>query len=357
MILNHCKSYSLPETYTSIAAAYASNLYASSQLGSSLLYYSRAGNKAKIHSILTRLCSQSLLLSSAYPPEDRLDSTFRELLECPTGEEDDILRFELSGYAALRMFYDARDRGEKDAAARALVALIRSAGEMVDGGRGIDEEWGSPIEWWMGGVLLGEVLCFLNQGRRCLAIREIMDVLKVIQDMMGAVKATFGQHGILTCQAETFLRKCLLAHKNPSDIPRLLKKSTSSSMSSMASSGMLSSWQKLDEDDHDMDENEEEEEEEEDDGFAIVSGEELEEVKRGWDWRAGMVHILDKEKLRGGVLETVVRIVRMGFAKELAKGWLDGEGDLGVEAVGEAIGQGYGYGDNGAEVEMEGIIV
>ena len=252
------------------------------------------------------------------------------------------------------MFYDARDKGENDIAARALVALIRSAGEMVDGGRGIDEEWGSPIEWWMSGVLLGEVLCFLSQGRRWLAIREMMDVLKVVQDVMGAVKTTFGQHGMLACQAETFLRKCLLAHKNPSDIPRLLKKSTSLSISSMASSGMLDSWQKLDEDD-DMDENEEEEEEE--DGFAIVCGEELEVVKRGWDWRASMVHILDKEKMRGGVLETVVRIVRMGFAKELARGWLDGEGELGVEAVGETIGQGYGYGESGAEVEVEGIIV
>lgn len=351
-ILNHCKSYSLPETYTSIAAAYASHLYAASQLGSSLLYYSRAGNKAKIHFILTRLCSQSLLLSSAYPPEDKLDPTFRELLECPTADEDDILRFELSGYAALRMFYNARDRGENDVAARALIALIRSAGEMVDGGRGIDEEWESPVEWWMSGVFFGEVLCFLNQERRWLAVREMMDVLKVVQDVMGAVKATFGQHGMLTCQAETFLRKCLLAHKNPSDIPRLLKKPTSSSMSSMTSSGMLSSWQKLDEDD-DMNENEEEEEEE--DGFAIVSGEGLEEVKRGWDWRASMVHILDKEKMRGGVLETVVRIVRMGFAKELARGWLDGEGELGVEAIGETIGQGYG--ESGAEVEMEGIII
>lgn len=254
------------------------------------------------------------------------------------------------------MFYDARDRGEKDVAARALVALIRSAGEMVDGGRGIDEEWGSPIEWWMGGVLLGEVLCFLNQGRRWLAIREMMDVLKVVQDVMGATKATFGQHGMLTCQAETFLRKCLLAHKNPSDTLRLLK-STPSGMASITSSGMLSSWQRLDEEDPDMDENEGEGDEDEDDGFAIVSSEELEEVKRGWDWRASMVHILDKENIRGGVLETVIRIVRMGFAKELARGWLDGEGELGVETVGEAIGQGYGYGESVAEVEIEEVAV
>lgn len=247
------------------------------------------------------------------------------------------------------MFYDARDREEKDTAARALIALIRSAGEMVDGGSGIDEECGSPIEWWMGGVLVGEALCFINDRIRWLAIREMMDVLKVVQDLISAVTSTFGQQGLGTNQAETFLRKCLLAYKNPSDIPRLLKKSKSLSSSSMGSSGMLSSWQKLDEEDQDMDE-----EEDEDDGFAIVSGEGLEEVDRGWDWRSGMVHILDREKMRGSVLETVVRVARMGFAKELAKGWLDGEGELGVQELGEPIVEVVG---GGMEVEGGGFCI
>ena len=334
-MLRYCKSYSLQETYTSVAAAYASHLYASSELGSSLLYYSRAGNKSKIHSILTRLCSQSLLLSSVYPPEDKLDPVFRELLERPMDEEDDILRFELSGYAALRTFYDAREQGDKEVAARALVALIRSAGEMVDGGAGIDEEWESPIEWWMGGVLLGELLCFVSQEKRWLAIREMMDVLKVVQDLTGAIRTAFpSQSSQVTHQAETFLRKCLLAYKNPSDIPRLLKLSTGSSLSSIVSSSMLNSWQHLE--DPDIDRAQLSPEEEDEDGFAIINLEELEEVKRGWDWRENMVHILDKGKkppAPGHVLETVVRIVRMGLAKELAKGWLDGHGELGVPEV------------------------
>lgn len=191
------------------------------------------------------------------------------------------------------------------------------------------------------------------ENKRQFAIREIFDILKVIQDLTSAISITYPTNSNklpiqthstalsqntsapVNHQAEKFLRKCLLAYKSPSDIPRLLKKSTSSSLSSMVSSGMLSSWQHLGDEDHDEDN---EDNEDDDDGFAIVDVKELGQVPRGWDWRARMVHALDREKVKGGVLETVVRVARMGFARELAKAWLDGQGELGVQDVGQQVG-------------------
>lgn len=43
------------------------------------------------------------------------------------------------------------------------------------------------------------------------------------------------------------------------------------------------------------------------------------EVKRGWDWRTGL-----KADVKG---EDVLGILRLELAKEVARGWLDGERD------------------------------
>ncbi|KAI5797363.1 hypothetical protein DFH27DRAFT_100819 [Peziza echinospora] len=395
-LLHHCKAYSLDDTYTQIAASYADHLYGNAELGSSLLYFSRAANRTKIHTILTRLLSQSLLLSTAYPPREKLDDTLTQLLEKPSNEEDEMLRYELSGYAAVRIFYEARDSGRKEDAARALVALIRSAGEQVDGGRNVDEEWGSAVEWWMAGSLIGEALAFLNQNKRHFTLREIFDILKVIQDLSSSIENTYSFPRHATNKADIFLRKSILAYTTPAIIPRLLRKSTSKLTASSAtkqhlSTSMLSSWQHLEgtssDDDEEDSELDDEDAEEVDDGFAIIDDEDVAgivEIERGWDWRGRMVSVLEseeaegkkrraeavvygggaggdkagfgsssgggrKQKSIGGVLETVVRVARMGFAKELARAWLDGEGEeavltgkMGAAAAG--LGGGVGAG-------------
>ena len=41
------------------------------------------------------------------------------------------------------------------------------------------------------------------------------------------------------------------------------------------------------------------------------------DVKRGWDWRKGLP--------REGTSKDVIRILRLGLAKEIARGWLAGE--------------------------------
>ena len=53
---------------------------------------------------------------------------------------------------------------------------------------------------------------------------------------------------------------------------------------------------------------------------ALVKSQEVnpeEEVKRGWDWRIGL-----DEKAKG---EDVLRILRLGLAKDIAKHWMAGE--------------------------------
>ena len=49
---------------------------------------------------------------------------------------------------------------------------------------------------------------------------------------------------------------------------------------------------------------------------ALVKSQE--DVKRGWDWRKGL-----GEKAKG---EDVLRVLRLGLAKDIAKHWIAGEG-------------------------------
>lgn len=49
---------------------------------------------------------------------------------------------------------------------------------------------------------------------------------------------------------------------------------------------------------------------------ALVKSQE--EVQRGWDWRKGL-----GEKAKA---EDVLRILRLGLAKDIAKHWIAGEG-------------------------------
>lgn len=51
--------------------------------------------------------------------------------------------------------------------------------------------------------------------------------------------------------------------------------------------------------------------------FSRALAEPQEEVKRGWDWRDRL-----GEKAKG---EDVLRILRMGLARDIAKHWMAGE--------------------------------
>ncbi len=49
---------------------------------------------------------------------------------------------------------------------------------------------------------------------------------------------------------------------------------------------------------------------------GVLIGDSGKEVKRGWDWRKGIG--------MEGKADDVLRILRLGLAKELARGWIDG---------------------------------
>ena len=45
----------------------------------------------------------------------------------------------------------------------------------------------------------------------------------------------------------------------------------------------------------------------------------LEATKKGWDWRAGVS--------RDATAEDVLRILRLGLAKDMAKHWIENDGE------------------------------
>lgn len=146
------------------------------------------------------LVSHCLVTSKAYPPLNECDPTLRKLVRTPKGALDDLdsadpeaarlLSVYLSGYAALRRFYDLRDAevtsettdlsrlalpARKREAINALVAVIQSANDSIKGGL-----YDSSVEVvvQVDGLLtlLGEALVFLDGKldipRRCTTKRR-----------------------------------------------------------------------------------------------------------------------------------------------------------------------------------------
>ncbi len=52
-------------------------------------------------------------------------------------------------------------------------------------------------------------------------------------------------------------------------------------------------------------------------GIMVLAGDESHAVKRGWDWREGVGP--------QATASDVLRILRLGLAKDISRGWLEGE--------------------------------
>lgn len=100
----------------------------------------------------------------------------KHLLSSPSDCESEILRFELSGYAALRTFYNLR-KSSPETAVKALAAVVRAAGEPIDGGTW-DKDWESPVEPTVLPAVLRELLTCVD----ALGTVEALDVCKVLTD-------------------------------------------------------------------------------------------------------------------------------------------------------------------------------
>ncbi|KAJ6264359.1 hypothetical protein Dda_0504 [Drechslerella dactyloides] len=146
-LVETCARHGLVEEQKYVSESFAQKLLAAGQIGSSLLYFSRAGCNSRIHNVMSRYVANSLRAGQPIPPERDLDDTFRELLTSPMAlakPEEDVLRREIAGFAALRSFYESMNARRYEDAAMTLVVLTQSAGEKIDGGM-LHEAWESVL--------------------------------------------------------------------------------------------------------------------------------------------------------------------------------------------------------------------
>lgn len=234
----------------------------------------------------------------------------------------------LTGYASLRRFYDLRDeetslkegqttkarpRARKDAAATALMAVINSAADNIHGGL-YDEHRGAVVQVDGLLALLGEAMMFVNRAcpllripashlltsdaepKLLLSLPQCFALLKAIEDLQNITPRVYSQ-------CEEFFRSTLAACKNrvvpPS--PRRLLKKTMSSMTTTSSFSLVGSSMLQSESSNMSDSR----------TLVKLGGNE----KRGWDWRTGL-----EDNAKG---EDVLRILRLGLAKDIAKHWIN----------------------------------
>jgi len=241
-----------------------------------------------------------------------------------------MLSAHLSGYATLRRFYDLRDADvstppptqnakdkEKDsavtpslrpkarnrAAASALLILISSSASPISGGLYDSAvETAVPVDVLL--PLLGEALVFLNTAQRTLSLRQLYALLAAIEDYETAGALVKGQ-------CEEVLQTTLRAARGdrvPNPEPKAaLQKSGSGlggSVYSLIGSQDFSVSSSVGG--------------QSTEGSAVlVQGGKIEDVQRGWDWRKGFP--------RGAEGGELVRVLRLGVAREVARCFAEGE--------------------------------
>ncbi|KAG0124839.1 hypothetical protein HOY82DRAFT_493631 [Tuber indicum] len=290
-LLTYCSEKNLEDEAAEIAASFAERLSGTTSCGDSLHFFALANDRFSLHNILTKLTTSSLLHSAPLPAPSSLDPVLSDLLKTPTSIASPILRFELSGYATLRNFYESRDSGDHPRAVKALVAVLKSAGEKLDGGV-YDADWDSALEEWMIAVLLGELMPYINPRKRHLGMREAMDVLKVITNFECV-------RGDVWRRAEEFLQR-VLAHKD-SQGGGSAGEANGMTESGYIAGSMISSWESV---------------RDGIDSGLVGAGATAGAVQRAWDWREGA---------EGWKVGDIIRVVRLGIAKIVADAWLLGE--------------------------------
>jgi hypothetical protein len=268
-----------------------------------------------VKDVLDLLISFSLVQSTAYPPEAEMDNHLKRLISSPKNALYDISKMDieaaellqklLSGYATLRKFYTLRDEELSDnrssqrssatrmkEAALALLAVITSSDDNIRGGL-YDEERGAVVNVDFLLALLGEAMVFVNQPNFSITAAQIDILLKAIEDLQAVGPRIYG---VCTGFLGTVIASVGgLKGSTPTD---MLRKSTSNvsgtSSFSLVGSSMLASQLK-----QSMGSS----------GVLVKAN-----IKRGWDWRQGIS--------AGTTGDDVLRILRLGLAKDLAKAWL-----------------------------------
>lgn len=282
----------------------------SHKYGEAMWYFALAHRPGKVREVMNLLISYSLIQSVAHPPTAELDSHLRRLLKERNAtlehfakqdlEAAELLGKMLAGYATLRKYYEIRDDDSiplarrHQAAAAALVLVIASSDDNIRGGL-YDASRDAIVSEDFLLALLGEALVFVNQSPSAITLDQLDVLLKAVEDIQAVGSRVYN-----TC--DDFFQLVLasapgLKGSSPAD---LLKKSTSNLSSGAASyimdgSSMLASQL-----------------------HRSISGSGTlakANVKRGWDWRAGLTASTGAED--------ILRILRLGLTKDMARLWLE----------------------------------
>lgn len=293
-------------------------------------YYALAHRPNKVREVMNLLISYSLIQSTAFPPANDLDDYLHKLLsdrkatleQCAKQDMEaaELLGKMLSGYAALRQFYDIRDneqalptatpQARRQQAAAALVSVIASSDDNIRGGLFDQTRDGIVSEDFLL-ALLGEAFVFVSdpdntnvhhhgrpRGGPAITLDQIDVMLKAVEDLQAV-----GSRVYKAC--DEFLQLVLASAPGglrPGATPAdLLKKSAGGGGGGGASGSFVLA------------------------GSSLVASQLQRSlsgsgalgkvpVKRGWDWRAGVA-----AKTTG---EDIMRRLRLGLAKDLASLWL-----------------------------------
>ncbi|KAF2017730.1 hypothetical protein BU24DRAFT_389213 [Aaosphaeria arxii CBS 175.79] len=332
-----CYDMGIPDHARSIALKYADHLRSSTQnYGDTLLYYARAHNAQKIQEVLRVLVAHCLVKSVAYPPLAELDRSLSTLIASPKATLTELATYDpegaqllsnyLAGYATIRRFYDLRDEeillqanekpshrpmARKRAAANALVVIIQSAASSVRGGL-YDPEVETVVQVDVLLCLLGEALIFVNQPKRTLTLPHLYTLLAAVEDLDTAPS-------MIRAQCEEVLSTTLAAaHGDAAKVPSptsLLQKSTSNLTTASSQYSLIGSTEFGSATDRSTDSS-----------AVLVRGTapgsvsqhaEKDTAKRAWDWRKGF-----GKDSQGS---DVIRVLRLGIAKELATAFVQGK--------------------------------
>lgn len=292
-------------------------------------YYALAHRPNKVREVMNLLISYSLLQSTAYPAPSDLDEHLHNLLNQRNDtlkdfaaqdlEAAELLGKMLSGYASLRQFYELRDGGSdsrdrRQQAASALMSVIASADDNIRGGL-YDQTRDAIVSEDFVLALLGEATVFVSgaddtfnsdmggaaSSQAIISLEQIDVLLKAVEDLETVGGRVYGACdeflGLVLASAPGVLKGA-----TPADLLRKSSSGLSGSFVLAGSSMMASRLQRS-----------------MGPGGAAQGG--RASVKRGWDWRAGMeVGTTGKDVLKG---------LRMGLAKDLARLWLE-EADGGM---------------------------
>jgi hypothetical protein len=194
-----------------------------------------------------------------------------------------------------------RPMARKRAAANALMVIIASAASSIRGGL-YDPEIETVVQVDVLLPLLGEALVFVNQTKRTLTLRHLYDLLAAVEDLDTAPS-------MIRTQCEEALATTLLSAHDPSSSQQLrgMNRSTGNLTTASSQYSLIGSM---------------------DFGFAdggqstegstvFVKGGQVDDSKRGWDWRKGFP--------KGAKSEDIISVLRLGVAREIGRAFAEGE--------------------------------